>query len=156
MSTAVEEEKVWKQLFRTVEDIRLYHGRTTPFSPPARATMTQMRVMGYLIGTLSGSVKVKDIARELGITSGGVSQIVDTLVKSGKVERCRDSSDRRSVCISLSREGRRLQAQIDASFTALFRKLLRSVPEEKLQVFYEVLGAMSHALEDAKQNGEKN
>ena len=144
-------ESLVKLLLKTGESLRNLHTRTYSRGPEPRATWAQVRVMGCVLFTPQGQARVKDISRELGITPGAVSQIVEELVRSGMVKRTVNEQDRRGINISLSQEGIRMRTMLDAEFTTLLGRLLQQVPKEKIQICHEVLQALDTALEAEKQ-----
>ena len=147
METLSKETTLWKKLLRTTEKIRNYQSRAISKGKAPDITMTQMQIMGCVLFSLEKSVRVRDISEELGITPGGISQQVDTLVKMGLLERKTDEKDRRAVCITLSEKGKEINQWVDQFLTNLFQKLLADVPEEKRYVFAEVLDSMYQTLE---------
>ena len=147
MKTLSKETTLWKKLLETTEKIRNYQCRAISKGKSPDITMTQMQIMGCVLFSPEKSVRVRDISEELGITPGGISQQVDTLVKMGLLERKTDEKDRRAVCITLSEKGKEINQWLDQFLSNLFQKLLADVPEEKRRVFAEVLDAMSQTLE---------
>ena len=147
METVSKETTLWKKLFQTTEKIRNYQSRAISKGKSPDITMTQMQIMGCVLLSPEKSVRVRDISEELGITPGGISQQVDTLVKMGLLERKPDEKDRRAVCITLSEKGNEINQWVDQFLSSLFRKLLADVPEEKRNVFAEVLDSMYQTLE---------
>ena len=147
METLSNETKLWKKLLQTTEKIRNYQSRVISKGKAPDITMTQMQIMGCVLFSPEKSVRVRDISEELGITPGGISQQVETLVKMGLLERKPDEKDRRAVCITLSEKGEEINEWVDQFLTNLFQKLLADVPEEKRYVFAEVLDSMYQTLE---------
>lgn len=147
METVSKETTLWKKLLETTEKIRNYQSRAISKGKAPDITMTQMQIMGCVLFSPEKSVRVRDIAEELGITPGGISQQVDTLVKMGLLERKPDEKDRRAVCITLSEKGNEINQWVDQFLSSLFQKLLADVPEEKRYVFAEVLDSMYQTLE---------
>ena len=147
METLSKETTLWKKLLQTTEKIRNYQSRAISKGKAPDITMTQMQIMGCVLFSPEKSVRVRDISEELGITPGGISQQVDTLVKMGLLERKPDEKDRRAVCITLSEKGEEINEWVDQFLTNLFQKLLADVPEEKRYVFAEVLDSMYQTLE---------
>ncbi len=147
METVSKETTLWKKLLETTEKIRNYQSRAISKGKAPDITMTQMQIMGCVLFSPEKSVRVRDIAEELGITPGGISQQVDTLVKMGLLERKTDEKDRRAVCITLSEKGNEINQWVDQFLSNLFQKLLADVPEEKRYVFAEVLDSMYQTLE---------
>ena len=147
METVSKETTLWKKLLETTEKIRNYQSRAISKGKAPDISMTQMQIMGCVLFSPEKSVRVRDISEELGITPGGISQQVDTLVKMGLLERKPDEKDRRAVCITLSEKGEEINQWVDQFLTNLFQKLLADVPEEKRYVFAEVLDSMYQTLE---------
>ena len=147
METLSKETTLWKKLLETTEKIRNYQSRAISKGKAPDITMTQMQIMGCVLFSPEKSVRVRDISEELGITPGGISQQVDTLVKMGLLERKTDEKDRRAVCITLSEKGKEINQWVDQFLSNLFQKLLADVPEEKRWVFAEVLDSMYQTLE---------
>ena len=147
METVSKETTLWKKLLETTEKIRNYQSRAISKGKAPDISMTQMQIMGCVLFSPEKSVRVRDISEELGITPGGISQQVDTLVKMGLLERKTDEKDRRAVCITLSEKGEEINEWVDQFLSSLFQKLLADVPEEKRRVFAEVLDSMYQTLE---------
>ena len=147
METVSKEVVLWKKLFQTTEMIRNYQTRAIRKGRHPEVTMTQVQIIGCVLFSPEQSVRIRDISEEIGITPGGISQQVDTLVKMGLLERKPDEKDRRAVCITLSEKGNEINQWVDQFLSNLFQKLLADVPEEKRNVFAEVLDSMYQTLE---------
>lgn len=145
-----KESELWKKLFQTTEMIRNYQTRAMRTGKMPEITMTQVQIIGCVLFSPEQSVRIRDISEELGITPGGVSQQVETLVRLGMLDRKTDAKDRRAVCITLSEEGKAVNRRLDDWLTGLFHRLLDDVPEEKCRIFVEVLDKMSRTLEQEK------
>ena len=152
METVSKEVVLWKKLFQTTEMIRNYQTRAIRKGRHPEVTMTQVQIIGCVLFSPEQSVRIRDISEEIGITPGGISQQVDTLVRMGLLERKPDENDRRAVCITLSKKGREINGNLDQLFTSLFQRLLVGVPEEKCRIFVEVLDSMSSAMKELKRN----
>jgi DNA-binding MarR family transcriptional regulator len=63
-----------------------------------------------------GSCRVHDIARELSITVGGVSKLVDRIEAAGLCQRGVNPHDARSSIITLTPRGRRILARATSVF----------------------------------------
>ena len=148
-------ERTWKLLFQLVEELRNFTNVISRRDPCHDITLTQARVISCIFFSASGQARIKDISTELGITPGGISQIVDKLVQTGFVVRCTDPNDRRAVCITLSEEGQRVREEIDSDFTRVLSQLMKNIPAEKSTRFLEVLETMLRELHAEKQKKEK-
>jgi DNA-binding MarR family transcriptional regulator len=90
-----------------------------------------------------GSCRVNDIARELVITVGGTSKLVDRIEASGYCCRRPDPDDRRSSIIELTPEGSRLLAEATETVEEELQLRLGSVlPPCSLQQFSESLSRL--------------
>jgi MarR family transcriptional regulator, organic hydroperoxide resistance regulator len=80
--------------------------------------------------------RVYDIARELGITTGGTSKLVDRIEANGYCRRLPNPADRRSSLLELTREGSRLLSEAGVAFDEeLQSRLGAAVPERTLRQF---------------------
>lgn len=95
--------------------------------------------------------RVYDVARELGITTGGTSKLVDRIEASGYCRRPRNPAGRRSSLLELTPEGRRVLAEAGVVFDEKLQRWLGSaVPERTLRQFaatFARLRAAGHRLE---------
>jgi len=147
-----KETALWKKLFQTTEMIRNYQCKAISKGRSPDVTMTQMQIIGCVLFSPEQSVRIRDISEELGITPGGISQQVETLVKLGLLERKTDEKDRRAVSITLSERGKEINREMDAFLSSLFQRLLAGVSPEKYRIFFEVLDTMADSMEKLKSN----
>ncbi len=131
----------WRLLFTASENLRNIHSRRNSLQKEDESsiTLSQARVLGCLLMGGEGGMKVKNLAAELGITPGGVSQIVDVLVHMGHVERSECPGDRRSVSVRLSESGIKLRRRLDRDFNELFAQVFEDVSAEEEKIFRSVL-----------------
>jgi MarR family transcriptional regulator, organic hydroperoxide resistance regulator len=98
--------------------------------------------------------RVYDIARELGITTGGTSKLVDRIEASGYCRRLPNPADRRSSLLELTPKGERMLAAAGATFDDEVRRWLgTALPERTLRQFAATLSRLraagrSSSLED--------
>lgn len=138
--------EIWKKLFHLTDIIRELHDRRSRERPPLNSTLAELKVMGCVLFKKEGC-SVKEIAERLGITCGAVSQVVERLVQKGPLIRVPDPDDRRSVRITLSREGLERHERLNTSFETLLQEMLQGVPPEKVKIFEEVLDHLIAAKE---------
>ena len=90
--------------------------------------------------------RVYDIARELGITTGGTSKLVDRIEANGHCRRLPNPEDRRSSLLELTPAGNRLFAEAGEAFDdELERRLAAAVPERTLRQFGATLSRLRAA-----------
>ena len=144
-----KEIPTWRLLVSASEKLRNMHSRKTTGNKCGENTITlsQVRVLGCLLIGDENGMKVKHLAAELGITPGGVSQIVDTLVNMGHVERCECPGDRRSVAVRLSKSGVELRRALDRDFSELFSRVFENVSGDEEKNFRCVLSKIIENLD---------
>jgi MarR family transcriptional regulator, organic hydroperoxide resistance regulator len=90
--------------------------------------------------------RVYDIASELGITTGGVSKLVDRIEATGYCRRLPNPADRRSSLLELTPEGRRAFAEAGVAFDEELQRWLGDpVPERTLRQFAATLARLRAA-----------
>jgi DNA-binding MarR family transcriptional regulator len=90
--------------------------------------------------------RVYDIARELRITTGGTSKLVDRIEASGYCRRLPNPDDRRSSLLKLTPEGKRLLAEAGAAFDKELQLWLgAAVRERTLRQFAGTLSRLRAA-----------
>jgi DNA-binding MarR family transcriptional regulator len=90
--------------------------------------------------------RVYDIAAELGITTGGVSKLVDRIEANGHCRRVPNPADRRSSLLELTPAGKRLFAEAGAAVDGeLERWLGAAMPERTLRQFGATLARLRAA-----------
>jgi DNA-binding MarR family transcriptional regulator len=111
-------------------DVRLRHEFQLPLSQ-----FEPMSVIDRLPGC-----RVYDVATELGITTGGVSKLVDRIEARGYCRRLPNPADRRSSLLELTAEGKRVLTEAGVAFDEELQRMLGSaVPERTLRQFAAVL-----------------
>jgi|GEM_PF-5426869 len=74
-------------------------------------SMTQLSILELLAN--EGSKRVKELAQNVQVTSGGVTLICDKMIQQGYVRRLREESqDRRSVFLEITEKGREVYAEM--------------------------------------------
>jgi DNA-binding MarR family transcriptional regulator len=98
--------------------------------------------------------RVYDIARELGITTGGTSKLVDRIEANGHCRRLPNPADRRSSLLELTPAGKRLFAEAGEAFDdELERRLGAAVPERTLRQFGATLSRLRAAVSRLRAAG---
>jgi DNA-binding MarR family transcriptional regulator len=117
------------------------------------ATLPQLKIMLMLF--FRSSLRMSDIASELNVTLPTATVLVDRLVEKDFITREAQTDDRRVVLCKLSEKGQKAILGISDSATLRCRILLKSMDEEKLESFVDVLGNMlNSAPELEKQSAQ--
>ena len=85
----------------------------------------------------------QDLASDLGVSKQAVSQLVDTLVSRGYLERGADSEDRRRISLELTERGREAVAAVYRGVEAVDLQLEQRVAPEQVEAMRSVLVALS-------------
>lgn len=101
-------------------------------------TIAQQRVIAIVFAHPDG-VMPKDIARELDLTPGAVSQTIDHLVREGVLTRTVSELDRRAVVIRASEESLRRRDRVERKFGRVMESVLRQVSPEEREAFLKIL-----------------
>jgi DNA-binding MarR family transcriptional regulator len=111
----------------------------------AEAGITDMpRTGARVIGGLArDGGYARDIASGAGVSKQAVSQLVDTLVLRGYVERVPDEEDRRRVVIRLTERGQAAADEIRAAVESVDAALLAEVGAEDVEHTRATLAALA-------------
>jgi MarR family multiple antibiotic resistance transcriptional regulator len=93
----------------------------------------------------AGQARVQDLSRDIGITVGAASKLVDRLERDGLAVRSPNPANRRSSLIALTSRGR--QARTAALEMALVA-VDRAVGDEDVQPLVAALGRLQARLDD--------
>jgi DNA-binding MarR family transcriptional regulator len=97
------------------------------------------RVVG---GIARNGLNLTDVSEVLGVSKQAASQLVDTLVVRGYVERIPHPDDRRRMTVGLTDRGRGAAEEIRDAVEAVDRALTDRVGAEDLSVARRVLGQL--------------
>jgi len=113
---------------------------------PEDLTLPQFDVLAQLHRRPEGMTP-GELTRELLVTAGNVTVIVERLVDLGLTERRPVPHDRRAVLVRLTRRGRRLMQRAIPRHRRDVESLLRGVPPSDLARLRDLLGALNRTLE---------
>lgn len=91
------------------------------------------------------------IAPLMGMESTSLTRLLRNMEGDGLIERKKDSSDGRLVRIVLTEKGmekRRIARKVVKMFN---NRVLESIPERKINVFYEVMEKINESIEEFKK-----
>lgn len=113
---------------------------------PEELTLPQFDVLAQLQRRPEGMTP-GELTRELLVTGGNVTVIVERLVNLGLAERRPVPHDRRAVLVRLTRPGQRLMRRAVPRHRRDVESLLGGVPSADLAQLRDLLGSLSRALE---------
>lgn len=87
----------------------------------------------------TGPLTAKQLAQALGMTTGGVTTVIDRLERAGYARRRHDASDRRRVLIEATERTRRVEGEMFGELIRDNAKLVGSYSERELAVIMDFL-----------------
>ena len=81
---------------------------------------------------------VKELADMLAMTSGAITQTVETLIRRGLIRKRRDSQDRRYTRLSLTNTGQDAVSQYYAKRSRMLQAITDELSEQELRVMLRV------------------
>lgn len=90
------------------------------------------------------------IAPKMGLESRSLTRILKSLEEKNWIYREADTQDRRMVRIKLSEVGLEKRSLAIKAVKDFNNHLFNTIPENKLETFYEVIDEINHFLEDYK------
>ncbi|MDK2968523.1 MarR family transcriptional regulator [Lacrimispora sp.] len=92
-------------------------------------------------------LKPTDLYQSLMITSGAMTNRIDTLEKKGLVRRMHDNEDRRTIYVQLTKAGYELISQAVLTHTQTEASLLNGLTKEELAQLDQLLKKLLYSLE---------
>lgn len=87
------------------------------------------------------------IAPLMGLEARSLTRLLKTLEERGAIYRKVDASDKRCVRIFLTEEGKRGREQSKETVLRFNQLVREEIPEQKLEVFFEVIQSINKILE---------
>lgn len=87
-------------------------------------------------------IKVSDISKQLHVTSPTVTQLLKGLEANGLIERHNDPSDRRSVGLTLTKQGEHVTQLAAQTFSSSLHGLIEYLGEEESNQLADLLFKM--------------
>ena len=92
------------------------------------------------------SLRMKELAAKMGLTTGTLTVTVDRLEKRGLVSRVPHETDRRSVLVALTPKGQAIFEAHHGMHLRLTQELCASLSEEQAQSLRAILRTMNQAF----------
>ncbi len=98
-----------------------------------------------------------EIQEELQITKSAVSQMLDSLVEKGYVERTLDTNDRRRMCVTITPSGKQILKQMSKYANSMAEDVSQKMGEAKIQQMFDLLNEFIDTyLEVQKERNNKS
>jgi MarR family transcriptional regulator, organic hydroperoxide resistance regulator len=114
--------------------------------------LTDMQCINVL--ELLGPTTPGELARQTGLTTGGVTVMLDRLEKGGFVKRERNPNDRRSVLVRINPRKLEKANQYYGEVNQRMKELLDETPEAELKVAVDFFVRMNQARLDERATGK--
>jgi len=101
-----------------------------------------------MIGRMGNHVRPGELAETVGLDPSSLVRIIDQLVSAGVVERLEDPQDRRAKILSLTKEGKKIIAQVEKALISFRGELLNGVSISDIQACVRVLGALRSTVKN--------
>jgi DNA-binding MarR family transcriptional regulator len=92
-------------------------------------------------------VSLKKLADAMRVTPGAVTQLVESLVRAGYINRQADTQDRRMSVVTLSEDGRRKIGKLTRMKQEMLAKVVADLDDAELRVYLRVQQKMLEYLE---------
>lgn len=82
---------------------------------------------------------MKEIAEKIGRDKSTVTALVNKLVQMGYVKKSRDDEDGRTIFVSLTAEGRKLESMFNTISDDLFSTVYKGIPQNEREEIIKIL-----------------
>jgi len=135
MSTPISETaKLSHQLVELYEKLSSWEQGVVKSSGLSTAQMHTIEIIGH-----SGSLRMKELAKKMGVTTGTLTVMVDRLEQQGLLRRQAHETDRRSYLIVLTDKGEKLFAEHHQFHLGLTKEFTALLSSEELKQFSSIL-----------------
>jgi DNA-binding MarR family transcriptional regulator len=140
------------ELFKTLGQNRMHY----QFEPWRKLDVPLAQLKSLFLIHIKGSVNVRDLALDLGVTPGNVTSIVDRLAGQGLVKRSEGPEDRRIVLLQLTDKGRETITEIQETGHSHLKRFLEKMNAEDISALFRGMRAFVAAMEQDWEESEKN
>jgi DNA-binding MarR family transcriptional regulator len=110
-------------------------------------SLAQLRIL-VMIST-HGAMNLTSVAEGLGVNPSNASRTCDRLVRDGLLDRREDTADRRSIQLSLTRQGQKVVETLFAKRRAMLEQIVSTMSQAQQRQ----LSSSLHAFVDAAAKG---
>ncbi len=140
------------ELFKTLGHNRMRYQK----EPWQNLIVPLAQLKSLFLINIKGSINVRELALELGVTPGNVTSIVDRLVGQGLVERSEGPEDRRIVLLQLTDKGRKTITEIHETQQSDMKRFLERMSAEDISALHQGMNAFLAAIKLDWEESEKN
>jgi len=134
---AERRDQLMNELFDSIHAIkRGMQGQMGSFAKDCPISRTQAELLVAV--KQQQPVSFKQLAKTLYLSPGAVSQLADSLLQDGYLNRQADSADRRIQCLSLTQQGTLLLHDLDKRRRAMLEHIMHSLTDEELAIWLKL------------------
>ncbi|HSX42793.1 MAG TPA: MarR family transcriptional regulator [Candidatus Saccharimonadales bacterium] len=122
-------------------------GRMVPIS---RAQLELLTLIHY-----ARSIRAKDIARQLYMTPGAVSQLAEGLAEQGLIIRRTDEKDRRIQWLEVTQKGESLLQDVEMRRREIMQPIFQELTDEELEVWIIIQQKLVEQFQSALHTQQK-
>lgn len=116
---------------------------------PHNITRIQWVALYYI--DKKGQISQRELSNLMSINDSSGMRLIERLERDGLVIRKRSESDRRIICLSLSKSGKEIITNLLPLGVEFSDLLIRDIPKEDLKIFHNVMDKMlENAIDDEK------
>ena len=97
-------------------------------------------------------IDMTSLSRKLGIDNSTLTRLIHILLENGIVKKTSNPIDKRSIIVSLSRNGESLQLKIEKEMDLFISALYKNIPMENREELNESLSAFHWSVSKHKLN----
>ena len=151
----MEKESVLMQCKSLLKLTERYLAKTTDKSTLKKLmpnpTLSQIRIIGYIIHNEKSDVYQKDLEKVLNLRRATVSGILHTMEKNGLITRAAAIDDARSKKIELSSTSLKFYNESRKVFEKVNSILTKDIDTDDLEIFFKVAKKMKENLNEEKE-----
>ncbi|MCX5865398.1 MAG: MarR family transcriptional regulator [Deltaproteobacteria bacterium] len=125
------------QLVELYEKLSSWEQDVVKSSGLSTAQMHTIEIVGH--GADGAPMRMKDLAKKMGVTTGTLTVMIDRLEQQGLLQRTPHETDRRSYLIALTEKGQGLFAEHHQYHLRLTEEITATLSPEEQTVFSAVL-----------------
>jgi DNA-binding MarR family transcriptional regulator len=132
-----ETTKLSHQLVELYEKLSSWEQDVVKSSGLSTAQMHTIEIVGH--GGNGASLRMKELAKKMGVTTGTLTVMIDRLEQQGLLHRIPHETDRRSYLIALTQKGQGLFAEHHQYHLRLTEEITATLSKEEQTMFGVVL-----------------
>lgn len=115
---------------------RLMHGRFQRTFAKVQLPLSQLHLL--MVVAHNAPIQPKGLAAKLCLTPGAITQLIEAMENAGFIERKSDSKDRRTVCVSLTRKGKRKVVAVKKAREQIMQDAMQTLDDSELRAFANI------------------